>query len=233
MATTQELETSSDLAECLPTESWYQWQATGDVWEPSLERAQASYERAQAIGYARALEATTKATHLLKEARRLSELVNQHNSFENIIKATRNLITVHYKRAERPEAVKEWIAQVEEAIESSRFILRLEENWDEEGSLGYDKDTWERATHFVRDITTQYLTNYKVQIDPPKITPGPDGSIDVRWKTQKRTLLINFPADGEKPADFFGSDRGTDTIKGTLDLSSPSPNQWLLMWLMR
>ena len=121
--------------------------------------------------------------------------------------------------------------RIEAAIEASRSILELRDDWDEEGSPGYSNETWDRATQFVRRVAWSFKNACGRWIDAPKITPGPDGSIDVRWKTQKRSLLINFPADGERPADFFGSDRGTDTIKGTLDLSSP--NQWLLMWLTR
>lgn len=121
--------------------------------------------------------------------------------------------------------------RVEDAIEASRYILTLGDNWDEEGSPGYAEATWQRATQFVRRAATQFINEYRRHIDPPKITPGPDGSIDVRWRGAKRTLLINFPASEGEPADFFGSDKGRDTIKGTLDLSSQS--LWLLMWLTR
>jgi len=121
--------------------------------------------------------------------------------------------------------------QIEQVIESSRNILNLRDDWDEEGSSGYAVETWARATRFIRRVALAFKNDMGRWVDAPKITPGPDGSIDVRWKTEKRSLLINFPADDTKPADFFGSNKGSDTIKGTLDL--PSQNQWLLIWLMR
>lgn len=120
---------------------------------------------------------------------------------------------------------------IEKAINSSRYILELGENWDEDGSPSYSEETWNRAASFIKKTAWSFKSERGNWIQPPKITPGPDGSIDVRWKTEKRTLLINFPADEAQFPDFFGSDKGKDTIKGTLDLSSP--NQWLLMWLMR
>ncbi len=120
---------------------------------------------------------------------------------------------------------------IERTIQSSRSILELKDDWDEEGSPGYAEETWKRATNFVRDVATSYWKETGQWIDPPKITPGPDSSIDVRWKAEKRTLLINFPAKTEEPADFFGSDKGADSIKGTLDLFSR--NHWILMWLTR
>ncbi|MGI9105097.1 MAG: hypothetical protein ACR2G4_02485 [Pyrinomonadaceae bacterium] len=121
--------------------------------------------------------------------------------------------------------------RIKQVIESSRSILNLQNDWDEEGSSGYTVETWGRATRFIRRVALAFKNDMGKWVDAPKITPGPDGSIDVRWKAEKRSLLINFPADDTKPADFFGSDKGSDTVQGTLDLSSQ--NQWLLIWLMR
>ena len=120
----------------------------------------------------------------------------------------------------------------ENAINSSYKIVDIEDNWDSEGSPGYSEETWLRATSFVRNIAASFLNRYATtQIGRPTITPGPDGSIDVRWISAKRTILINFPADKNAPPNFFGHDKGQDTIKGTLDLASQ--NHWLLLWLTR
>ena len=121
-------------------------------------------------------------------------------------------------------------SHLSEAIESSRSILDLPDNWDEEGSSAYAEDTWKRATKFVEECAIGYRGVSGVWIDPPKITPGPEGSIDVRWKSSTRSMLINFPANQSQPIQFFGSNGERDSIKGTLDLSSP--NQWILMWLI-
>jgi hypothetical protein len=121
--------------------------------------------------------------------------------------------------------------RIAEAVETSRRILDLPDNWDEEGSPAYAEETWKRATQFIVRSAIGYRRTNGVWVGPPKITPGPDGSIDVRWKTSKRSALINFPAFERDPIQFFGSDGDTETIRGTLDLSSP--NQWILMWLMR
>jgi len=121
--------------------------------------------------------------------------------------------------------------QIEKAIENSKFILDLPEKWDDEGSLNYLEETWRTATQFVRKTAFQFKKETGRWIDAPKITPSHDGSIDVRWKSLERSLLINFPADSISPANFFGSDKNIDTIKGTLNLSSQ--NHWLLKWLTR
>src|SRR6266540_3899048 len=116
------------------------------------------------------------------------------------------------------------------AIESSRRILDLPDNWNEEGSPAYAEDTWKRAARFVAESAIGYQSIRGGWVDPPKITPGPDGSIDVRWKTSRRSILINFPSEQYQQIQFFGSTGDADSIKGILDVSSP--NQWILMWLM-
>lgn len=121
--------------------------------------------------------------------------------------------------------------QIERAIKTSEFILGLPENWDEEGSPKYLKETWNAATQFVRKTALLYKKEVGKWINAPKITPGPDGSIDVRWKNSKRSILVNFPANSITPADFYGSDKQIDVIKGTLNLSSQ--NHWILQWLNR
>ena len=121
--------------------------------------------------------------------------------------------------------------RIAEAVQSSRRILELPENWDEEGSPVYSYETWERATRFVLQSAMGQRRDSGVWVGPPKITPGPDGSIDVRWKTSTRSVLINFPHSDHERVQFFGSDGDVETVKGTLDLTSP--NQWILVWLMR
>lgn len=131
-----------------------------------------------------------------------------------------------------PTSAERISARINEVIESSRSILDLEEDWDEQGSPGYKESTWSRATNFVKDLA---LANRGIGIggwvDPPRILPGPEGSIDIHWKTSKRELLINISDDDEEPADFYGCGNSNDTIKGKLDTSLP--NEWILMWLTR
>lgn len=225
MAAVHELDDIINIAECPPTQSWYRTALAGKPWEQDLEGA-------TAVDYSRALEEATRSVRVFDEVRRLSGITRQRNSLEDAIAAAKYAIgAAWYKRAESAKAIEDLTRPIEEAIEASRFILSLEENWDEEGSPGYAEATWQRATQFVRDIAKQYINDSKERIEPPKITPGPEGSIDIRWRAEKRTLLINFSAGENEPADFFGSDRGEDTIKGTLDISSQ--NLWLLLWLTR
>ena len=118
-----------------------------------------------------------------------------------------------------------------EAIHASRSILDLQDDWDEEGSSGYREATWQRAAEFVKDVASAFQQRGGGWVDPPRILPGPEGSIDLHWKTAKRELLINIPARDEEPADYYGCGDAKDTVKGKLDTALP--NEWILLWLTR
>ncbi len=123
-------------------------------------------------------------------------------------------------------------SRIAEAIQSSRSILDLEDDWDEEGSPGYKEFVWNRATQFVKNTSLSFRQDAGFWVDPPRILPGPKGSIDIHWRTSRRELLINIPENDEEPADYYGSGGANDIIKGKLDTSSQQ-NIWILAWLTR
>jgi hypothetical protein len=110
-------------------------------------------------------------------------------------------------------------------------MLDLKDDWDEEGSPGYKESTWYRAIQFIRNVSASFRQSAGFWVEPPRILPGPEGSIDIHWKTSKRELLINIPESDEEPADYYGCGSLQDAIKGKLDTSLP--NEWILLWLMR
>lgn len=119
-----------------------------------------------------------------------------------------------------------------EAIRASRYILDLEDDWDEEGSPRFNEATWQRATNFVKQVVSSFRQQPNgFWVDPPRILPGPKGSIDIHWKTSKRELLINVPENLSEPADYYGSGGSMDIIKGKLETSAK--NEWILTWLTR
>ena len=118
-----------------------------------------------------------------------------------------------------------------EAIQSSRGILDLADDWDEEGSLAYKEATWNRAAELVEKTAVAFHSRFGVWVDPPRLLPGPEGSIDIHWKAAERELLINIPEADEEPADYYGCGSLQDAIKGKLDTSLP--NEWILLWLTR
>jgi hypothetical protein len=82
-----------------------------------------------------------------------------------------------------------------------------------------------RATSFLRDSALQLWSERHVHADIPVISPVGDGSIDIHWKDERRQLLINVPASGDDPIEFYGDDRGRTVVRGIVDPSAST--RWL------
>jgi hypothetical protein len=121
------------------------------------------------------------------------------------------------------------LAPLRNIIESSRSILELHDDWDDEGSIGYKEETWNRATQFVLNSARFLWDHHTTIMDTPDIGPGPDGSIDIHWETEKYELLVNISADLKALATFYGDNKGSLSIKGNLNPDSDNPV--LLCWL--
>src|SRR4051812_3272252 len=121
------------------------------------------------------------------------------------------------------------LREIEQAIAESRAILNLGENWDGEGAAAYTEGPWRRATEFLLRHATYLFKELGVVIEAPVIGPGPDGGIDLHWKTDHFEMLLNFPKEAGDRATFYGDDYGSIYIKGTLDPSAY--HHGLLLWL--
>src|SRR5438552_2485750 len=109
---------------------------------------------------------------------------------------------------------------VQEAIETSRWIVGLENDWDDEGSPGVLETTWRRASDFLARQANVARKGLGKELPVPKILPGPNGSIDLHWKIPDFELIVNVPAEAAKGAIFYGDDDGNLCIKGSLNTSA-------------
>jgi hypothetical protein len=145
-----------------------------------------------------------------------------------------------YINAERPSNAKASSEPKESAriLETHRQKLagelehakRLLDNYVPEDGEGnpYSSDTLERARIFL-DIHMNWAWRRGSLAPIPKVGLGPDGSIDLYWRTPDWKLLVNIPADRCKSATFYGDDYNRQRTKGSLDpeeLSIP-----IIAWL--
>lgn len=121
------------------------------------------------------------------------------------------------------------IGAIQRAIHEAHDLLCLENDWDTEGSPAISDETWHRAVEFLRRHANRVWQLYDTEIDPPKILPGPEGSIDLHWDFPGYELLINIPCDPDAMAQCYGDDRGKVRIKATFDPNSD--NEGVLLWL--
>ena len=116
------------------------------------------------------------------------------------------------------------VSPVETAIRDARWILRLEGDWDGDGSIAYDVRTWRKATNFLYQMQQDIGVE---SFEAPSIMPGPLGSIDLHWRTDKFELLINVPVKGD--ARFYGDDYADRKIEG--ELPGSQYDNLLTTWL--
>jgi hypothetical protein len=123
------------------------------------------------------------------------------------------------------------LVSLKKALNSAKFLLLgLQPDWDGEGSPGYSKETFGRMSKFLLNHSKQLVAACGVKAPIPKILPGPNGSIDLLWKSDDYELLLNIPSDRQSPASFYGDDEGNLCIKGKLD--PDKINQGIIQWLM-
>lgn len=129
------------------------------------------------------------------------------------------------------QAMSAALSHIESQIEASRYILSLGDNWDDEGASGYRLETWERAAGFVRSTAKEFMQLTGRNAPAPRISNGPESSVDILWQLGGREFLINIPDAADSAADFYGHNgpSGSYTVQGIFPPTSPQP--WLLMWL--
>lgn len=117
------------------------------------------------------------------------------------------------------------------AIECSRAMLELEDDWDDEGSSGYAEETWRRAVGVALASAGSYLRTRLTAPPTPAFSKGPEGSVDILWWSDGKRLMVNVPAEDNEPVTYHGYDRGNPSreTKGALDPSDD--NEWMLGWL--
>lgn len=85
-------------------------------------------------------------------------------------------------------------------IHSSRAILELEEDWNDDGALRIDKQTWITACKAIVEYSKAVWECHSVVIPLPEMNPCPDGSIDLVWRKPNVRLLINIKVPSSKIA---------------------------------
>lgn len=105
-----------------------------------------------------------------------------------------------------------------EVINNSKYLLDFRENWDGEGSKAYTSQTWIKSVQFLLKFYEWREQNHKDMIRPPKIYQGPEGSIDIYWKSPTFTYLINIPEETNRANYFYKSSSGT-SVEGEFNIT--------------
>jgi hypothetical protein len=116
-----------------------------------------------------------------------------------------------------------------QALNSAKSMLELPDDWDDAGSPAIQEQTLRRAGVLLILHAALIWARFSVVMPTPRILPGPEGSVDLHWKTRRRELLINVPRDPQVPVPYYGDDLGSDRKKGMLHPNAI--NLELFAWL--
>jgi hypothetical protein len=119
---------------------------------------------------------------------------------------------------------------VEKAIADSKQLLELPTNWDDEGAKRISAKTWNAAVRVLRKASRVAYQRFEFMLPSPRIGPCHDGSLDIYWRTESFTLLINIAAKGSHVSDFYAEKGGVE-VKGPLH--SDNPDFAFLYWLVQ
>jgi len=104
-------------------------------------------------------------------------------------------------------------------IEESKYILELGNNWDDDGAIEIKKSTWIRAIKFLVKYSMKILDVGKIMA-VPIISPNPNGSIDLGWKSDSYIMLINIPEDSNILPSYYGNNRKQNVVKGLEEIDA-------------
>lgn len=98
---------------------------------------------------------------------------------------------------------------LEKEIERSKYIYDLKDNWDDEGSKGYSKETWDKTIHFIRNWS-KWLIDNNLEVNAPNILHGLEGGIDIFWTSKLETILLRIWDDVSKGCYFAMYESGEE-----------------------
>lgn len=109
------------------------------------------------------------------------------------------------------------------AIDRSKKLLTLKDNWDEEGALATNIETYNKAIKFLVEYSIYILNSGpgQVVLDAPDIDILNDGSIVINWETKSATFTIIFDKSPTDIAYFYAKEysEGSVPLKHGINLT--------------
>lgn len=119
--------------------------------------------------------------------------------------------------------------RLQQLVAESRSILGWHEVIDGRATQRIETDTFERAVRLLEELTRRAAESPSVRFPLPRISPSPDGSIDLLWEDRNFELLINVPAGSRSRATFAGEKANQIRLTGETDPEKPA--DILLKWI--
>ena len=134
------------------------------------------------------------------------------------------------KPKSKPKSDSIQFQPLKEEILKSKYILKLENNWDEDGALPVSPTIYETAIHFLQNYTMFIFETYKMIVETPSINPVKNGSIDLEWHTPNAQLLINI-RDTQNAYYYGDQNNNINAIKG--NVSTQTVEIFFAVWMTK
>jgi hypothetical protein len=115
-------------------------------------------------------------------------------------------------------------------ISESRWILGWHEIMDGKATRPIESRTFSRAISLLTMLAYQAQTDASAEFPLPRISPSPDGSVDLLWESPGFELLVNVPAGPDALATFAGEK--ANQIRLTGETNPEKPAEILLKWIL-
>jgi hypothetical protein len=135
---------------------------------------------------------------------------------------TESNYNISYKVTDFEYEIPIQLKKIIDEIERSRYILDLEDDWDDEGAIATNIETFNKAIKFILDYSLHIFKIGKL-IETPKIDILRDGSVSVNWETHKASFLIIFKITNAKYSYYYGETK-IDNIPFKLAISNGNKN---------
>jgi len=104
-------------------------------------------------------------------------------------------------------------------INQSKYILDFEDDWDEDGAKAYKSETWIKAVNILITYFNSAYDKFGEILSVPKIYHGPNGAIDLLWKSKDNYRLLVKVPEGSQELSFYGDDYKGTKFEGKFDIS--------------
>lgn len=118
------------------------------------------------------------------------------------------------------------------AIEKSKYLLKLEEGWDEEEALPTTLETFLNSINFIVKYSTYIVKEFDgVIIEPPDVDILKDGSIAINWEMPLATFTIIFDREPCEFSFYYAKDKKNPIpLKYGIDINK-SVDKYTALWM--
>jgi hypothetical protein len=124
---------------------------------------------------------------------------------------------------------------INSAIEEAKVLLTFQEDWDENGALPTDIETFDLASTFLQRFNL-ILAGGFFTLEKPFIDITNKGGISLKWENDRAEFYIIFNKLNKDFAYYYGeskNDDKPDKIKSGIDLHLTHVDEFLLFWFKK